>query len=99
MLAPRAHEHPQAAPDTGAAIFMPANRHPRLRRMLLEGNQRMTLRKIVGALIMCAIFTMMAVAYSVASGYWWVGPLVLLAGFALAALLLIAVWLITGGDR
>ena len=59
----------------------------------------MTLRKIVGALILCALFIAMAVAYSVASGYWWLGPLGLLVGFALSALVLVATWLMFGDDR
>ena len=59
----------------------------------------MTLRKIVGALIMCAIFTSMAVFFSVASGHWWLGPLVLLAGFSISALCFVAVWLMVGGDK
>ena len=59
----------------------------------------MTLRKIVGALILCALFIAIAVAYSVASGYWWLGPLGLLFGFALSALVLVAAWLMFGDDR
>ena len=59
----------------------------------------MTLRKIVGALIICAIFTAMTVAYSIAFGHWWFGPLLMLAGLSLGALLAVAAWLVAGGGR
>ena len=58
----------------------------------------MTLRKIAGALILCVIFAAIAITYSIGFGYWWSGPLILLAGLALSALIWFALWLMMGGD-
>ena len=59
----------------------------------------MTLRKIIGAVMLCLPFAAIAITYSVGSGHWWLGPLVLLAGFSLTAFVGVAVWLMVGGDK
>ena len=59
----------------------------------------MTLRKIIGALMLCSPFAAIAVTASIALGHWWAGPLLLLGCASLAAFISVATSLLLGDDE